>query len=680
MLGRATKRLRDLGLPFYLLLAAVVAFTAGWTWFDWTRYAAFNLAIYDLGLNYQLVWSLAHGANYLSHGSEGIHPYVTFPIDILFAPFLPLFPSEGSFIFALLLLQSGFLAIGALVIYATVVERFHDRWAGLGLGLAYLAVPAICGPVWFPFHFEGLFPTLFLLAYWQEQKGHHLAALGLWTLSLATNIGAPLVVAAFGLGLLVEPWMARRGWWDRLRHRPRPDPAPSSRGANWRALYLVGASAATFLLISIALLPGESLTALLTVFTQNSSAGGGASTSGTATAPWAYAGYQLATVLLLLGPLLFLPLWGRAERWALIPFFAHVLLLGNPSEFLWPFTDQYASFVLPGLFVASIRALERPWGRASLRPSARSEVHAPLTGPPRRRWRSPRSATNAVLVGAVLTGVVFSTWGPVNLLAPVIPGIDAGYYHPGAQIVSSPAVDAQLETLIRSVPSDGVLLVQNNLVQALGRWGYYVPGYYNDSHPVNYVLTDPYNVEFTDPNNWGPVPVSMLEWANHFLGEGYGVRGTADGALLLAENWSGPPTVYVPLVQSFSPTSFRVTSASEPGDPGLAVLTANGPKLPVLEDFGSFCPGTYNLTVEIGILGASPSVQLEVVAGSYGGSLPVAWFNATVPAGVAGSVASVSFAYKVDWYFPGMNFLVHIVGAPSGAVTFDGLSWTETGP
>ncbi len=666
-------------LPCLILVVAVLAFTVGWTWIDWLRYASFNMTIYDIGVNYHLIWSLAHGAGILSRGTGGIHPSMTYPIDLLFAPVLPLFPSEGSFLFALILFQAGFLALGALAIYGAVVDRWGDRWAGLGLGLAYLAVPAVCGPVWFPFHFEAMLPTLFLLAYWQHGRGHYGRALGLWTLALTTNIGAPLVVGAYAVGLLVEPWLARRGWWERIRHRPRPAPSARSSAAVWRAVYLLSASVTVFVLICLALLPGEGLAALEAVFTQSSGPTLASLSAGAQVSPWVTAGDQAITVLLLLAPLLFLPFWGRAERWATLPFFAHLLVLGNPGAFLWPFSDQYVSFVLPGIFAAAIRSLERPWGRTrpSLGPplSAAAAPTVPLRRGRRFAFRRP---TSAVLAAAILVGAVFSAWGPVNLLAPWIPGLSPGYYPFGTQIASDPVEDSELHALIESIPAEGTLLVQNNLVQAMDRWNYVVPGFYTPNASVAYVLTDPYNLWFSTENTWGPSPTPMIVWANDFLEAGWTARGEASGAMLLAPTWSGPPEPYYPVNEAFPSGVFTTVAAPASEGAWSGGVTAQGPVDPGANDLTTLTPGTFALTVHVGIVKATPWVNVEVTVGSAGGAVTLSTFVANVSTSPSHAQLNVTFSPTVAQYYLGMNFDIRLVGAAAGAVAFDGLSWVQT--
>jgi uncharacterized membrane protein len=566
-------------LALAALAAGVVLFSVWWTELNWLRFLAFHLSVYDLGVDYQVVWAAAHGYSINEAGPGTTHL-------LLYAFLIPywLIPSQSGFFLFLLAFETVWLAIGVFPLYWVARDQTHRPWVGVAFGLAYLAYPAISGPPWFPFHYETLFPTLFLFGYWLYRRGNTKWAAGLWTLSLFTDVGAAFIIAALGLGIVGEPLIARAGLWARLRGRPRP-PVSLPRSRWFLGLFLIGAGAAVFLGVALS----YGFWQFLFFTARTSFASGSALSRAVPFNPFNNSTQKLATIFLLFGPLLALPLWGREERWPLIPYLGPALLTTSFGGFLFPFNDQYTSFVFPVIFVAAIRGLERPWGR-----TPRSSAETPWTTRT-RRWRpnpGVMSAATGVLLATLVCASVFAPWGPLNPALGASTALRVGQYDVPYALESNQSVIADLHRMINMVPPNGWVLVQNNMPQLLNRTDWTIPGYYTVGQPLDYVINDPYDYNFYNLNTFGPAPASMMDWTNYFLVQGWHVWADADGALLLSATGAGPPAFYDPLVQTFTPADFLGVGPSLPNHQFF-----DGPHLPIDGAYSVLAPGSYTVTL-----------------------------------------------------------------------------------
>ncbi|MCI4351768.1 MAG: DUF2079 domain-containing protein [Thermoplasmata archaeon] len=658
-------------LPPAILLAGVFVFAAAWTWIGWLRFQSLHLFVLDFGLIYQEIWATAHGQSPTLIGSGAVHPMV-----FLLVPFLGLFPSQSEFFLFLLGVNSGAVALAAVPIYLIVRDRFESRWLALGLGLAYLAFPAVAGSVWFPVHLESLFPVLFLTGYWQYRRQKFRVAGLLWTAAILTNIGAPILVAFFGLGLLLEPQIAR---FIGLHRSPSPaTPAPWRTPRRLLGLYLLGASTAVFLAIAAYLASFEGTGGVLQFLLQVN--GSGSSVGPPATGgPLALLGRQVMTVVLLLAPLLGLPLLGREERWMLIPYVAHAAFLGSSTAFLWPFTDQYFCYVVPALFASAIRGLDRPW-RLHFHDSRIALVGEPA---PRARWlrvQTPAARWGAAAVlGVILVGFVFAPWGPANPALTSVYGLAQGSYDfPRATTAYPGGVDS-VRSLIGITPASGNLLVQNNLVEPLDRQQFTIPGYHTLNQPISYVLTDPYDSTFYTPNFYGPDPVSMLRWANYYLATGASPVGEADGALLLSTNHSSQPPLYRPLMQYFGPSAFGCCGSERLSNVSSPTQLVSGPTLPVQGNYSVWSPGNFTLVVALQLDQLALTNVISLFLSYGGGSVPFASFPMTGSNASANGLFFESFGLHIPVYLPLMH-LALVVQHWTGTVQFEGVWLNQTAP
>jgi hypothetical protein len=476
---------------------------------------------------------------------------------------------------------------------------------------------------------------------------------------LFTHVGAVIVMGFFSFGFLVEPHLP--SWFDSLRSRftrflrwTRPTPVPE-RGATLRpsrardifGSYLFVASILVFLVLAsvygwfwflhYVTKSGPSASALSEPFF----------------APPALSNIpiQLWTLLLLFGPLLALPLLGREERWGMIPYLG-VLMFTSQHGFWFPFRNQYPSLLIGPLFAATVRGLERvaSWNATRVRvPVAQPAPPATVWVRTRARIGARTSATcGVVLLAIVAVGLFIAPWGPFNPALKDIGFLTPGYYNSGADFGTNLSLDAELRALAESVPASGVVLTQANLVEPLNREYYIIPSRFTTSVPLNYVLTDPYNPAFYAHNLDGPYSTSMLDWANYYIGQGWGVMGEVDGALLLAANFTGAPRMYIPVDQSFGGNGFACCGPTNIVWNGSRHTTwIAGPPTPYDGSYNVLSPGSYNITLSFSVddPAASDRMQCQI---SSGHGQPQLWSTTISGATWAGANGTVQLTVPLS--------------------------------
>lgn len=656
--------------PQVSLIALAVVFVLYWSWIDWERLVTFHLAVYDLGVNYQSIWAAAHGTSINVAG-----PAYTHSILFLFVPAFLITGSQEAFLVFLLTFQNVWMAIGVLPIYLLCRDRIGSRWLGSFLGASFLAFPATNGPVFFPFHFLALFPTLFLIAYYFYRMNKLWLSFVTFLLASITNIGALAIIAAFAVGLLAEPALSH--FWKRIKRR---------------AVYLGGFSKSralfgTLILVEVA---GVFLASVyiggfdnILSFALRSSYGGltgdavsvasGLNVTGDAQ-------LKLITVFLLFSPFLWVPLFAREERWAIAFYVALMVIFANFGFFLFPFRNQYSAFLLGPLFAGVLRGLERLRSRLPL-PVGEAHSKFGLLRNQLRKARRPRPLSWGAfaLLVVVGTGLVFAPWGPWNASLKGNPALGGGYYDLPALTGGNTTVDSELSHLIGTIPPNGWLLVQNDLPLAAGRSEYVVPGFYNLTLPLSYIIANPYGNSFYPENNFGPYNTSMYYWANYYLEKGWTIMGEADGALLLSKV-PAPLTTYYPLALSFEARSFpccSVASALASGE-NFSGQLIGGPRLPIDGAYSVLSPGDYELRVKLAVNHPPTSGNLTIQVDGDFGQLKIASF--TYPSrSLGGSSGEVTLTQNVSFsqYYLGMYFGIYL-NQWHGLITMKSLQLYQT--
>ena len=166
------KNLKALGSRYskydYAILISMIAYAITFSYFTCLKHYTFSSYPWDLGIFNQAFYSTLHGKlfyytveNYVN--VEGSYFAIHFsPILFLLIPFYAINPRPET----LLILQSCILALGALPLYLLAREVMKDKKSAFLTGLVYLLYPAIHGANWFDFHQQAFYPFLMFSMYY----------------------------------------------------------------------------------------------------------------------------------------------------------------------------------------------------------------------------------------------------------------------------------------------------------------------------------------------------------------------------------------------------------------------------------------------------------------------------------------------------------------------------------
>src|SRR5438045_1216882 len=191
------------------VVAASVAYGAGYAALSVLRHRAFATGRFDLGNMVQAVWWTAHGhplrmTNLHGEQISRLAAHVD-PLLAVFGPLWWIWPSPD----LLLVVQAPAIATGAWPVYLLARKHLGSPRAGLGFALAYLLYPATGWLTLNEFHPVALATPLLLYAFWFLDEDRLIAfALCAVAASLCKE-EISFVVAGFGIWYAV----ARRRWW-----------------------------------------------------------------------------------------------------------------------------------------------------------------------------------------------------------------------------------------------------------------------------------------------------------------------------------------------------------------------------------------------------------------------------------------------------------------------------------
>lgn len=190
-----------------LLAAGIVSYAVFWSLFSIARHAALNSSGFDLAIQHQVVWNLAHGRGFESsievRNYLGDHIALTLP---LFSPALWVWNDVR----ALLIAQSVVLAIGAWPVYRLAARHCGGRLPGLLWAGVYLLTPAVGYMNRYDFH-DLVLALPLLLAALDAVDERRLGWASAW-LALAVLTREEVGLAAAALGIWAA-WRLRRPVW-----------------------------------------------------------------------------------------------------------------------------------------------------------------------------------------------------------------------------------------------------------------------------------------------------------------------------------------------------------------------------------------------------------------------------------------------------------------------------------
>ena len=463
------------------LIIAVIVYSMIWSAISLLRYYTFHASVFDLGLTSSLL--------YRAFSGHIIYGVTSRPIDankmiyFIIAPFYDIYPHPS----VLLVFQSVFISIGAIPLYKIGQKLLKNDRIALILSLSYLLYYPLSGVNWFDFHFMALFPTLFLMSIYLWLYNKNKYSLVFVFLAAISDYLVPFILLFYFIFLI-------------------------SRGKKFSYKPFKYALGVLFIAIGVLawvnIYYGISYTAGITHLASSSSA----TSSGFSLL---FANFPLkALYILLIGfPVLFIFLIYPEASIMLIPYIGMEFLY-NYLPYFDPVGYQYPALIIPVIFFATILGLKR---LNDLKP---------------KKFDLKNIKKIAVMI-LVLSIVSYS------IAVPLTVGISINSENNVPAIKNDITVnyyDRALSNMIRQVPKNSEILIQDNMPQAAYDTYYHLATSTNITY-YNYSLTDPYSIWFDDNislNN--KVTLNSMTWFNSYLLDNYSIIDEEYGMIFMAKN------------------------------------------------------------------------------------------------------------------------------------------------
>lgn len=466
----------------------IAVYSVGLSFFALLRFYTFRTYL-DLGIFDQAFSSALRGRLFYETPDLAVIPSGSFlgthfdPLVFLLLPVYALRPGPE----ILLVLQTPFIALGALPVYLISKELMHRETVSLSFAAIYLLNPAIQSLNLFDFHLESFLPLFLGLTYYFLTTNQWKRYFVFLTLSLITIEFASIMIIAMSIGSLVTN---RRFVISTFSAPPKLLTRDNLRVSIPILTIIIALGDFYFSLLVSGLIAGThaSPSYLLSGFIPDFQ-------------QWVQAGLigKMVFWLILLGNLLFLPLKAPTRALMAAPWFFVTLITTNPVYYFVGY--QYAgAFVAPYLIIAASYAL-----RTIVRASQTKRLFVLLAA--------------IVLLSVIVTPL--SPWAQHN-----VSGIA---YEDGLPILSSH--DMVIYQVMKLIPSNASILTQNELFTHFSSRPnayLYLP---NNQTTVSYILADVtsrmYNFEL-----FGQAPLSRVVSSAISTGS-YTLVVAQDGVLLL---------------------------------------------------------------------------------------------------------------------------------------------------
>lgn len=329
------------------VVACMAAYSLAASRITITNHLNFNTGRSDLGY-YLSIFRQSSQGHWLGCSLCGGGSHLTGhfdPILVLLSPLFLIYPYAET----LLVLQTVWLASGAVPVYLLARHQLKHRGAAVALAIAYLAYPALHGVNFFDFHSVALCIPLFIWLLYCLERGFHVRYFLTLALLLLVREDIPIALACVGVyAIFSDPkGRARIGWATialsvayfvtvKAVFMHRVDPLNTATGKSGGYAYyyeaMIPAGRSTAALIgTLVTNPGFVLAQVLT-------------------------DEKVEFILQLLVPLFGLPLLARGRL--LLAYGAALTLLAS-RQYLFSIHFQYTSLLIPFLFVLAIAAQRR---------------------------------------------------------------------------------------------------------------------------------------------------------------------------------------------------------------------------------------------------------------------------------------------------------------------------------
>lgn len=485
-----------------------------WSYITVYRIITFQAGVYDLGLMQQEFYLTLN-----SHSLSGLLiAFLNKDTAILFAP-IYYFHSLS----AIVILQTIFLGLPAVLIYAISLQVLKNKNQSLTFSLIYLVYPLLYGVNWFDVHNQAFLIFFFLLGFYLFIIEKYKLSILFLLLSGLTHyllLGLPIL---FSLPIIYDSFFSRNH---------------NKKTGRYGLVILVASLILLIVTYFVNLTININISS--TVHSGNIDL-------------LAFLPSKILTLFLALVPLGFLSVYPNRYILLLLPFLS-IMFISSQTIYFMPgiLTDQYASTLIPGVFISAI------YGFSNLKKISEKK-HVPT----RKMFRIKiKKYNNALKVGVISTLIV------MLILAPFSPIIDhSNLYKTNLPISKYSKLYQEFSTEIKLIPLNTPYVVIGDSEPSvlpypqLNNTPVLVTPYtltYNLSYKqldglsyrnatINYVIGNPYGEMFTQSLTT-PYNLSMYDLLSKLYNTGnFGIVAEASGIVLLERNYTGPLQYYVPI-------------------------------------------------------------------------------------------------------------------------------------
>lgn len=527
----------------------VLVYSIVWSYIVLARFFELRAFVYDLGVVSNRLWWIYHThwtlpkflSQFLYQGVQ----FVISPLGLLRSNI------------AALITQTVCLAIPAIFLYLISEIIVDETKISLSIAASYLLFFPLAGVNWFDFHVQAFFMVLFVPAYYLWLRKHYLASTVLFSLSGLVRFPYSVFPAIFAFTEIIQI-----SYTYKTVH--------SLRGFAVKTKY------------AIALLMVSTIFLVSGYFVLKGSFSGILSLNSSILPLNQDLGNKFLTIVVLLGPLLFIPVLSPRWTLCLVPFFVSEFAFNRYGYYSYPYVIilQYSVAVIPFLYLGLIEGLSKMKEKGNKAISKSKGKKTPISKVVRvvsGRYKVFAYVSLLVVIGS---GVFFEPYGVMNHST----GPDSYNYN----ILNVPSTTQYISLMrvVKLIPQDSSLMVQDNLPEVLpGPLGFNLtlPGEIADfgnssiirnSFPyafggieknvsIDYVLVD-----FNDLQMFGysvnPYFPDLSQILDNLLASGYyGIDAYYNGFVLLKRNYSSQPTLYSSMMtfeQNQLTQSFKNTS------------------------------------------------------------------------------------------------------------------------
>ena len=576
--------LKKLKLHWHLLvlIIAILMYIAYWSYITVYRIITFQAGVYDLGLMQQEFYLTIN-----SHSLSGLLiAFLNKDTAILFAPIYYMHSLSS-----IVILQTIFIGLPAALIYAISLRVLNNKNYALTFSLIYLVYPLLYGVNWFDVHNQAFLIFFFLLGFYLFIIEKYKLSVLFLLLSGLTHyllLGLPIL---FSLPIIYDSIIS----------------GTINKKTGRYGLVILFASLSLLIITYLV-----NLTININI---------GATVHSGNVDLIAFFGYKILTLFLALVPLGFLSIYPNKYILLLLPFFS-IMFISSQTIYFIPgiLTDQYASALIPGVFISAI------YGFSNLKKNIEKKDTTR-----KRRFRIKIKKSDNIVKGAVICTIII-----VLVLAPFSPIIDhSNLYKTDLPVSKYSRLYLEFSTEIKLIPLNTPYVVvgdseptvlpfpqQNNAPVLVTPYTLtynltykQLDGLSYRNATINYVIGNPYGEMFTQSSG-SPYNLSMYDLLTKLYDTGnFGIVAEASGIILLKRNYTGPLQYYVPINCTYGPAYMQapIILGNLPISKANFLLTNNKPILVnnSLQLNGPMFlpPGVYNFSFSLSAIASNDLYQ-----------------------------------------------------------------------